>query len=81
MANTVFVDVFDDGAYGAKVVTNNPPSICPGMGGWKKEENGTYFTRIKGEEGVSILRAFGHGGYGEITIDAAGIRSMTPFHY
>lgn len=69
---TIFVDVFDDGPMGAVIeVEGVMPSRCPGMGGWKKSGN-RYFTRIKGEVSERILRAFGHGGFGELTMDGQG---------
>lgn len=77
---TIFVDIYNDGPMGARVETEGlMPSFCPGMGGWKRKDELHYFTRIKGEMGDRILRAFGHGGFGELSMDAQGIVGMEPY--
>lgn len=78
---TIFIDVYDDGPMGARIeYEGEMPKYCPGMGGWKIGESGVhYFTRVKGEVATQILRVFGHGGYGEISMDAGGIIGMDSF--
>lgn len=77
---TIFIDVLDDGPEGARIEYEGlMPSYCPGLGGWKIAQSGRYFTRVKGEVGCRILRAFGHGGFGELSMDAQGIVGMEPY--
>lgn len=77
---TIFIDVFDDGPMGARIeVEGLMPSFCPGMGGWKRKDELQYFTRIKGEMATQIIRVFGHGGFGELSMDAQGIVGMDSF--
>lgn len=61
--------VVDEGQMGVKLVVTTKPSGCPGLGGWKIEPTGGWFTRVKGEEGQKILAVIKSGDFAAITID------------
>jgi len=58
----------------------NQPINVPGIT-WENIVDNSWVARVKGELGTEILRVFGENGYGELVLDSAGIRSMTPFDY
>lgn len=57
MAQEIYVHIFDAGQYGAKLVCDNPPKVCPGLGGWKTnpDDDLSYITFVKGQMAQKLL--------------------------
>ena len=55
MSEEIYPKVTDEGGMGARLDVFSKPRGCPGLGGWKRTENG-WFTRVKGAEAGRILR-------------------------
>jgi hypothetical protein len=58
MTETIFIDLADEGEMGARVtVYGQRPRACPGLGGWKKDEDGGWWTRVKSPQAADLLTA------------------------
>jgi hypothetical protein len=80
MSNSVYVSI-GKGCPGEVLVgaLDQKPIDVPGIT-WERVESSS-FARVKGELGNELLRVFGENGFGELVLDAAGVRAMTPFEY
>lgn len=75
MNTTVFTArVTNEGGMGARLDTWTKPDGCPGLGGWKRTENGGWFTRVKGDEAGRILRVSAFAPDNTVTLTLHGDR-------
>lgn len=72
--NKIVVDVIDNGAAGAELITWDRPKGCPGLGGWKNHPHGGRFTRVKGPEAERLIQFASRAPGGVITIEIDGDR-------
>ena len=80
---TLFVDIFDEGDFGARleIETARPPAQCPGLGGWKRSpKEGRWFTRVKGDTANQLLHILGPSGYGDIELVGDRITACWPYN-
>lgn len=72
----------DEGRWGVRIEVDcdRPTSACPGLGGWKRSENGSaWWTRVKGEPANRLARAIGeHGSFLKIQLDCERITDIQP---
>ena len=46
---TIEIVACDEGAMGIRLDAETRPQNCPGLGGWKQDDQGVWWTRVKGD--------------------------------
>lgn len=77
MAESIMINVVSVDQMGAEIrcMEEFKPKGCPGLGGWKSNERGVWWTRVKGADAKKFAAFIGQ--YPDLVLDGDKIVSVS----